>query len=376
MQGSCPDIKNSLAIDYRNGHIQIGSCCASGRIKVDESPINTYLSNRKLIEIKQDNENNILRDDYCKWCVDPEYNGQPSRRQDVIQAVKSKFFKEGESLTRLDVSLNNLCNLKCTICDIHSSTSWIPDHIALGDTVPDEYHHKKAKKLTINDPRELENLEYVKFQGGEPLLNEQHLHLLEMFDEIGILQNLVIHYNTNGTQIVDDKVLKLWGKAKLVDLFFSIDDVEERFEYQRFGAKWDHVNDNLKWFTDNLEPNHVFKITTTISLLNICNLKNLIHWKEQNFNYNRLGDNIHQFFQPANGGNSNLSLENIEITLDQKNKIVSCLPNELKSYADSMPVVGIPQQNIFSYLDKLDKIRNTNWRKTFPELVDIFEQHI
>lgn len=373
MQGYCPDIKNSLAIDYHNGHIEIGSCCASGRIKVDESPIDTYLTNHKLIEIKKDNENNILRDDYCKWCVDSEYNGQQSRRQNVIQAVDNKFFKKSEGFTRLDVNLSNLCNLKCTICNIKDSTSWIPDHIALGGTVPDMYQYKKAKKLTINDPRELENLEYVKFQGGEPLLNEQHLHLLEMFDEIDILPNLVIYYNTNGTQIVDDKILKLWEKAKLVDLLFSIDDIEERFEYQRFGARWDHVNDNLKWFADNLEPNHMFKINTTISCLNICNLKNLILWKEQNFNSNRLGDPVEQIFNSATG---HLGLNKTEITLDQKNKIVSCLPNELKSYADSMAVVDIPQQNIFSYLDKLDKIRNTNWRKTFPELVDILEQHI
>jgi len=373
MQGSCPDIKNSLAIDYRNGHIQIGSCCASGRITVDESPIDFYLTNHKLIEIKKDNENNILRDDYCKWCVDPEYIGQQSRRQNVIQAVDNKFFKKSEGFTRLDVNLSNLCNLKCTICSIQDSTSWIPDHIALGGTVPDMYQYKKARKLTINDPRELENLEYVKFQGGEPLLNEQHLYLLEMFDGIGILPNLHIHYNTNGTQIVDDKILKLWGKAKLVELLFSIDDVGERFEYQRFGASWNHVNDNLKWFTDNLEPNHMFKINTTISLLNICNLKNLILWKEQNFNSNRLGDHVWHTFQPAYG---KMGLNETEITLDQKNKIALCLPNELRSYVNSMPVGNNLQKSTISYLDKLDKIRNTNWRKTFPELVDIFDQRI
>jgi len=372
MQGSCPDIKNSLAIDYRNGHIQIGSCCASGRIKVDESPIDTYLKNPKLIEIKNDNTNNIIRDNYCSFCVRSESINQKSRRLGLIDSVKNGFFKESESLTRMDIDLGNLCNLKCAICEPRFSTSWIPDYLAMNKNVPDKFYFKKSNSLSINDPEQLSELEYVKIQGGEPLMDNQHLHLLETFNDLGILPNLVIDYNTNGTQQVNDRVLELWGKAKLVQLFFSIDDIEERFEYQRFGADWQTLLKNLEWFKYNLEPNHMFRITTAISYLNICNLKNLIDWKKNNFDTSRFGDDIWMSYHPVTG---NLSIDCL--TSIQKQKLENCLPDDLTSYA-RLPKLdnNYTHSRAFGFLDKLDKIRNTNWRKTLPELVDIFEQHI
>jgi len=374
MRGYCPDIENGLAIDFKNGQIQIGSCCSTDKFDVgSNAPIDSYLKHPKLIEIKQENRKNYIPDDYCRTCVDIERIGQKSRRVGQIENIKSGFFTESKdnALRRVDFNTGNLCNLKCSICNPRWSTAWIPDSLKLGHAdrwsqynLQDSIYYKKHEKFVVNDPSIFENLEFVRLYGGESLMNDIHYDFLKMLDDIGILGNVFVQYSTNGTFRVSDDVLKIWEKAKTLHMYFSIDDIGERFEYQRFGANWDKVVENLYWFDYHLGDNRLLETLATVSYLNICNLKNLLSWHESNFP-------IKIDFQPAW---NDLSME--KITQRQKNLLIERLPRTLRHYADFPAVVEEhDHKKVFDYLDSLDNIRNTNWRKTFPELVDIFEQH-
>lgn len=381
MTQSCAEIKNSLSINYRNGQTQISSCCVSKKITLynaTESLISNYLQNSKLIEIKQDNANGILRPDYCNQCLKPESQNLPSRRQYINQGYKTGFHKESDQLTRLEVNLGNTCNLKCTICSSQNSSEWIADETELGIQVPRHLKPKTSKQFSLKDPDTLKNLESIRFTGGEPLSNDQHLEFLQTLEKFGIIENLAIEYETNGTQKVSDEVLKLWSRARIVQLFFSIDDIEERFEYQRFGAKWDNLLENLEWYKENIDYNHLFHVTTSISLLNLCTIAEFLNWKNSNFDTNRMGDKIHHHFNVVFkdfGGESVLGIDTF--TSKQHLKILSQLPNQIKSFVTDAQINDSYDHSItINYLNKLDKIRNTNWRKTFPELVDILEQHI
>ena len=66
--------------------------------------------------------------------------------------------------------------------------------------------------------------------------------------ELGYSKDQMIHYNTNGTQYPEEEILELFPHFKHVHVAFSIDDVEEQFEYQRYPATWSEVNSNIdKW---------------------------------------------------------------------------------------------------------------------------------
>jgi hypothetical protein len=364
----CYDIHHNLAIDYVNGEILIGSCCQSGRILSTETKIDQFWNLKELIEIRTSNKQNKLSESFCHACTKLEATGNQSRRN------ASKEFYDGwdsknKNIRALDIKLGNLCNLKCTICGPDSSTSWIPDAKKLGLPINNRFSYDKNYnnnlKLQVDNLTILQDLEMVKFWGGEPLLDEKHADILEFLDQQGILKNCRIVYNTNATQRVSDRVLELWSRAHLVELYFSIDDIGKRFEYQRYGANWDQVVANLQWYHQVLPSNHLFYIMTTVSYLNLWYLPELYDWKHQNFNTNRMEDPVNILLQPAHG---NCSVEIISTKLQKQ------LVNRFEKYPDLLEFINFfktksnhsPEQ-FLDYVNKLDQIRKTQWSKTFDE---------
>ena len=127
---------------------------------------------------------------------------------------------------------------------------------------------------------------------------KEHFELLQYAVDQGYANNIDIHYNTNGTQWPDAH--ELWSHFKRVDIAFSIDNVGERFEYERYGAKWTEVEENIRRF-HKLRDRNIRKITTqvcmTINAQNVYYLEELCDWvNTQTFNdhyFNMLHDPKH-----------------------------------------------------------------------------------
>jgi hypothetical protein len=123
---------------------------------------------------------------------------------------------------------------------------------------------------------------------------------------------------------------------QLVQVDFSIDDIGERFEYQRYPAKWNEVTDNLQWYIDNAPHNCMFAVNTTVSILNQANIPNLLEWLQKNFSVSRFTDPI---------------------------------DHRLQSVISGQLMMTHSPQNIRRYLDSIDSRRGTSWQKTFPEII-------
>jgi hypothetical protein len=72
------------------------------------------------------------------------------------------------------------------------------------------------------------------------------------------------------TDIPDD-FIKIWKQFKQVRLHLSIDDLEERNDYIRYGAKWDIIYKN---FLKIIKYRNIFKLEVcqTVSCLNVFNI--------------------------------------------------------------------------------------------------------
>jgi len=224
----------------------------------------------------------------CKKCWALESAGGYSKRM----ISNDKFKYPGKKLRFLDLKLGNICNLKCRICGVWSSSKWAQEEIDLGN--------KDAKKyLTAGQwPRQKHNLwtevtellpdvEYFEFTGGEPFLIKEHFDLLETSVQLGHSLRQVIHYNTNGTTFPKHAIKHIWPNFKLVEIAFSIDDLGDRFEYQRYGAVWEEVNDNIEKINELRSSNPIkTQICCTINIQNIWNMPEICEWIEsKNFNY-------------------------------------------------------------------------------------------
>src|SRR5690606_24855146 len=87
--------------------------------------------------------------------------------------------------------------------------------------------------------------------------------------------------------IFTDKIIERIVAFKHVRMYFSIDDLGERFEYQRKGAKWSEVETNIaKAYAlsrSDKGKNIDFKICTTVTIFNIYFFSEFFEYFEKNF---------------------------------------------------------------------------------------------
>jgi hypothetical protein len=133
----------------------------------------------------------------------------------------------------------------------------------------------------------LSDIRYIEFTGGEPFMIEEHFDMLRGIVERGIAHQVEIHYNTNGTQYPQDAV-DIWKHFRTVEIAFSIDDLYERFEYQRTDAHWLDVERNIGLFK-NLRaqhPNLQLQCCSTVNVFNIRYIDQLAWWiVQQQFDF-------------------------------------------------------------------------------------------
>jgi len=260
------------------------------------------LKTHTLEEIYHSRYMQVLRRDFlygqkpatCQRCWDEEAAGRTSKRinsrirlKEYVDAVDFNNI-DPDQLWFIDLKLGNICNLKCRICGSWSSSKWAKEEI---DYIPELIDRKTHLAYTyLKDgawPRESEvfwdnlktllpNIKYFEFTGGEPFLIEQHFELLRYAVEQGYSKNIEIHYNTNGT--VFPESAELWANFKHVEIAFSIDNVGARFEYERYGANWQEVQENIAKFTSMRSSKISTQLCTTMNIQNVYYLPELCDW--------------------------------------------------------------------------------------------------
>jgi MoaA/NifB/PqqE/SkfB family radical SAM enzyme len=229
----------------------------------------------------------------CQRCWDEEAAGRTSKR--INSRIRLKEYYDSvdwnnlnpDQLWFIDLKLGNICNLKCRICGSWSSSKWAKEEIDYISGIDRKEHLAYTYLKDGAWPRESEvfwdnlktllpNIKYFEFTGGEPFLIEQHFELLRYAVETGDSQHIEIHYNTNGT--IFPEQAELWSNFKHVEIAFSIDNVGARFEYERYGAKWEEVQENIVKFTEMRSNKISTQLCTTMNIQNVYYLPELCDW--------------------------------------------------------------------------------------------------
>jgi MoaA/NifB/PqqE/SkfB family radical SAM enzyme len=260
------------------------------------------LNTHTLEEIYHSRYMQILRRDFlyghkpatCKRCWDEEAAGRRSKRMNSRIRLKEYYDNvdwnnlNPDQLWFIDLKLGNICNLKCRICGSWSSSKWAKEEIDYVSGLENRKEHLAYKFLQDGAwPREnpqfwdnlkilLPNIKYFEFTGGEPFLIEQHFELLRYAVEQDHAKNIEIHYNTNGT--VFPEQAELWANFKHVEIAFSIDNVGARFEYERYGADWNLVQENIAKFTEMRNNKISTQLCATMNIQNVYYLPELCEW--------------------------------------------------------------------------------------------------
>jgi len=283
-------------------------CCMAHEEIIDESGAKYDLTKTNIETAYRSQYMQNLRQQFragekpatCNRCWEEESAGRTSKRMHTQVRLK-ELYKEVDwtndnpnQLWFVDLKLGNICNLKCRICGSWSSSKWAEEELKYMPADFDKKSHiaytwlkqgawpRKTETFWDNIKSLLPNIKYFEFTGGEPWMIQEHFDLLEYAVETGDSQHIDIHYNTNATQYPGGH-WDLWGNFGRVDIAFSVDNVGDRFEYERYGAKWQESNiiiDEIHIMKKMSVPNITTQLCFTINIQNVYYLDELLAWAD------------------------------------------------------------------------------------------------
>ena len=258
----------------------VKACCRSHPVgNIQCQSLEEIWNNRTMRRIRQQVLNNE-RPPECAPCFALEDQGVESLRQRHISGVipearinlypnaldaLNKDFSMPFEFPTMEIKLNNLCNLKCRMCNPTDSTSW-NDWGQVEEFYDKENNFISKNVRTLNLIKKpyldkfddtdnwwksfeklLPHFRRVEFAGGEPLMDPQHYRILDMLKPYG--HQIEIKYATNGTTLGISKgrtVQDYWPHFRSVAVNVSLDGIGPVYEYIRGNGKWEDVVDNIK----------------------------------------------------------------------------------------------------------------------------------
>ena len=253
-------------------------CCRSHPVGfIQDQSLEEIWNNDVMQQIRKQVLNNE-RPAECAPCFNLEDQGVESLRQrhiaGVIPEARINLYPNAVSTMRKDytmpfeiptieIKMNNLCNLKCRMCNPMDSTSW-------NDWQEVEEHYKKEDNFLVqkiidlnlkNKPfldsfvdtdnwwtsfeKLLPYFRRVEFAGGEPLMDPTHYKILDILAPYG--NQIEIKYATNLTMLGKSNrtIWEYWPKFKSVAVNVSIDGIGDSYEYVRGNASWSELVNNI-----------------------------------------------------------------------------------------------------------------------------------
>jgi len=258
----------------------VKACCRSHPVGwIQEQSLEEIWNNETMCRIRKQ----VLsgeRPAECAPCFNLEDQGVESLRQrhinGVIPEARINLYPTAlDTLTdnytmpfefpTIEIKLNNLCNLRCRMCNPLDSTSWTDwkevkpfyekENNYLVPTVarlvekPGQYigPFDDTARWWTSFKKLLPYFKRVEFAGGEPLMDPQHYRILDMLKPYA--KDIEIKYATNGTTLGikgGRTIHDYWPYFKSVAVNISIDGIYDVYNYIRGNSDFDLVKQNVK----------------------------------------------------------------------------------------------------------------------------------
>jgi sulfatase maturation enzyme AslB (radical SAM superfamily) len=130
------------------------------------------------------------------------------------------------------------------------------------------------------------------FAGGEPLIQKEHLYILESLigEESSFCKDLKYTTNLSTLNYKGVSFIELWDNFKSTHVQVSLDGIGDRGVVLRKGLKWKVFDNNL---TELLASKHYVEMHITVSSLNINSLLEVIDYcVSKNMQYNSITFNM------------------------------------------------------------------------------------
>ena len=291
----------------------------------------------------------------------------------------------------LEVYFDNTCNLKCLYCGPHFSSLWDAENIKFGDAP-----FNKSKNIEINKQKIFEwlkinghHLTNFNILGGEPLYQSELEDCLELFEQypapelkLQIFTNLNTKIAHLKRVVARIKQLVDQNKIREFEVTASLDCWGLPQEYVRYPLNLVSWEKNFEYLLGERWINLIVSSTTTP--LTIKTLPDLLQKIKE---WNTIRPVYH--YQNSVNGPRYMFIDIFgDIFIDDFNRALELKPNITPEEKSSRQYLeGIAKQSasngpnelaiqtLFNFLNEIDRRRSTDWKKTFPWLINEFARY-
>lgn len=325
--------------------------------------------------------------DICQRCFDREKASGASNRiyktqefKHLVEELPNITEEDGSTPLNLlywDFRFSNLCNFKCRSCGPVYSSSWIPDAKKLGyRSVKNVGKTVQVKQVNLLPPKSfidehIDKVQRIYFAGGEPLMMDEHWYILDKLKEIK-RTDVNLCYNTNFSLVryKGKNAFDYWKNFddKKVELWPSIDEIEDRAELIRSGTNWSNIDNNFKEL--NKYPNIMVRPSITVSCMNVFRITEILDY------FRSVGINQFSINMANYPSHYHVSVLPYELRQKCKKEIQDyCLRNRVyyPIFYELFSDLDKPQnmqaaRTFIEYNKRIDSIRNEDIYDVIPEL--------
>lgn len=294
----------------------------------------------------------------------------------------------------LDLRFTNVCNMKCIMCSSKYSNQWYEDEeklygtktIALDSKVYNitvengvyksdmpVWHDSEQWRKSFEEIKH--RIRHLYLTGGEPFIVKGHDVLLDRLIESNLAHNIILEYDTN-LSVINDKILSRLKQFKQIIFSVSCDDVDERYELIRFPGKFKTVTKNLEVLKEKgFAVRHISTCIGMYSIFAPLRLREKFPDYKLSVRMLRNPGHCDIIYLPKDVKKKVIQTYK-ESNLEErwKNFIITYLENNMETVPDHL--CDFNTRNHIEYLDKLDEIRGTNWKQTFPEVTELLKDYL
>lgn len=262
---------------YLGADKKISPCCKFKNSSHNYDEIEEYWQSDDLKKVREDLLAGI-KNHNCVKCWKDEEKGGDSLRQISNRTIGSAGINVSEQINdpqianikSFDLTLGNLCNLKCVMCNPGYSSQLLAEvnlneglrQNFKGQFKQKDYDWPKSDEFVEWCNKYLPQSIHIKFTGGEPFIIPW---IQTVIDKIPDEQKkkCVLHFTTNLT-IVNLGLFENFRKFKEVWLSVSVEGINETLEYLRYGHKWETMETNLRLIQEMQIPNLILKVNHVV----------------------------------------------------------------------------------------------------------------
>jgi len=339
--------------------------------------------------------------DYC-WRIEDSSNSLSDRITKSFSPWSRPFFKEtitqgasGGNPKYLEISFDNICNLKCSYCGPTYSSKWMDEINRYGPWPGDHTNHYGQTYIIPNReynpyidafwqwwPDLYLSLHTFRITGGEPLLSKNTFKVLDyIIDNPNTKLELSINSNLMVDQTVLDKFIKKASqlKVKKLTIHTSCEAHGAAAEYARNGLHYNTwlgncykvLNSIPDVKLDIMATYNAFSVTTYKLFLEDINALKGRKWFSRvslSTNYLRNPNSLAIWILPKHYSN----YINDQICYMKTHRFAATEINELQRILKLF--VTTKQTNLTDFLKFVaehDRRRQTSFIKTFPEMQEL-----